>query len=67
MDSRLNFCLGWTEVIKLFPVSLFRKIGNLEFVSQAICSLQTEYEKFNGRQIGYGLQFEKQLCKVFGM
>ena len=67
MVSRLNFCLGWTEVIKVFPVSLFRKTGNLEFFPQAICSLQTEYEKFNGKKIVYGLQFEKQLHKVFGM
>lgn len=67
MDTRLSFCLGWTEVIKVFMVSLFRKISNLEFFPQAICSRQTKYEEFIGRKIWYGLQFEKQLHRVFGM
>ena len=55
MVSTLNFSLGWTEVIKLFPVGLFRKIDNLEFFPQVICSLQTEYGKCNVRKIWYGL------------
>lgn len=67
MDTRLSFCLEWTEVIEVLLVSLLRKIGNLEFFPQAICYLQTEYEEFNGRKIQYGLQFKKQLHRVFGM
>lgn len=67
MDTRLSFCLGWTEVIKVFLAGLLRKTGNLEFFPQAICCLQTEYEDFNGRKILYGLQFEKQLHRIFGM